>query len=89
MDIGADFPNYCEHGDSKPLAPRAFTSLCHTSPPDMSGRSSVSFAVQAKVTRERSNIGSESALGQWIAWARHKADWIDPLVDTKPVLDDE
>lgn len=47
-------------------------------------------AVQANATREHGNIGAESELGQWIVWARHKADWIDPLVDTKcPVLDDE
>ena len=47
-------------------------------------------AVQEKATREHGSIGSDSELGQWIAWARHKADWIDPLVDAKcPVLDDE
>ena len=47
-------------------------------------------AVQAKATREHGSIGSDSELGQWIAWARHKADWIDPLVNAKcPVLDDE
>ncbi len=47
-------------------------------------------AVEAKTTREHGRIGPDSELGQWIAWARHKADWIDPLVDAKcPVLDDE
>jgi hypothetical protein len=40
--------------------------------------------------REHGRIGPDSELGQWIAWARHKADWIDPLVNAKcPVLDDE
>jgi hypothetical protein len=27
---------------------------------------------------------------QWIAWARHKADWIDPILNAEcPVLDEE
>jgi len=47
-------------------------------------------AAETKVTREHGSIGSDSEFGQWIAWARHKADWIDPLVNTKcPVLDDD
>lgn len=47
-------------------------------------------AVEAQATREHGSIGSESELGQWIAWARHKADWIDPLVNARcPALDEE
>lgn len=47
-------------------------------------------AVETKATHEHGRVGPDSELGQWIAWARHKADWIDPLVNAKcPVLDDE
>ena len=47
-------------------------------------------AVETKAMHEHGRIGPDSELGQWIAWARHKADWIDPLVNAKcPVLDDE
>jgi hypothetical protein len=47
-------------------------------------------AAEAKKTREGGTIDSDSEFGQWIAWARHKADWIDPLVRAKcPVLDAE
>jgi hypothetical protein len=47
-------------------------------------------AAEAKTTLEGGTIDSDSELGQWIAWARHKADWIDPLVNAKcPVLDAE
>lgn len=47
-------------------------------------------AVETKATHKHGRIGPDSELGQWIAWARHKADWIDPLVNAKcPVLDDE
>jgi hypothetical protein len=46
-------------------------------------------AVEARTAREGTTIDTDSELGQWLAWARHKADWIDPLVDAKcPVLDD-
>ena len=38
-------------------------------------------AVEAKAAREQGSIASESDLGQWIAWARQKADWIDPIID--------
>lgn len=47
-------------------------------------------AMEAKATRAHGSIELDSELGQWIVWARHKADWIDPLVNAKcPVLDDE
>lgn len=47
-------------------------------------------AVETKAMHEHGHVGPDSELGQWIAWARHKADWIDPLVNAKcPVLDDE
>lgn len=47
-------------------------------------------AVETRATHEHGHVGPDSELGQWIAWARHKADWIDPLVNAKClVLDDE
>jgi hypothetical protein len=47
-------------------------------------------AAEAKAIGEHGTIASESELGRWIAWARSKADWIDPLVAAAcPVLDDE
>ena len=47
-------------------------------------------AVETKAAREDGSIASESDLGQWIAWARHKADWIDPIVNPAcPVLDED
>ena len=47
-------------------------------------------AVEAKAAREHGQIGSESALGQWIAWARQKADWIDPILNAeRPELDED
>lgn len=47
-------------------------------------------AVETKATHEHGRVGPDSELGQWITWARHKADWIDPLINAKcPVLDDE
>jgi hypothetical protein len=46
--------------------------------------------MRAKAVRDDGRIALESELGQWIAWARHKADWIDPILNTEcPVLDDE
>ncbi len=46
-------------------------------------------AVEAKTTREHGAIDFDGELGQWIVWARGKADWIDPLINAKrPVLDD-
>lgn len=45
-------------------------------------------AVEARTKREGGDIDPDSELGQWLAWARHKADWIDPLINAKcPVLD--
>ena len=47
-------------------------------------------AVEANAAREDGNIELNSELGQWIAWARHKADWIDPILNVEsPVLDEE
>lgn len=47
-------------------------------------------AVEAKAAREDGNIEVGSELGQWIAWARHKADWIDPILNVEcPILDEE
>ena len=47
-------------------------------------------AVETKAAREDGSIALESELGQWIAWARQKADWIDPILNPEcPVLDDE
>ena len=47
-------------------------------------------AAETRATREHGSIGPDSAFAQWIAWARHKADWIDPLVSAKcPLLDEE
>ena len=46
-------------------------------------------AIEAKTVREAGTIDGDSELGQWIVWARHKADWLDPIVNAKcPVLDD-
>ena len=55
-------------------------------------------AVEAKAAREDGSAALESELGQRIAWARQKADWLDPILnpecpaldeDECPVLDDE
>jgi len=47
-------------------------------------------AAEAKAIGEHGTIASDSELGRWIAWARNKADWIDPLVAaTCPILDYE
>lgn len=47
-------------------------------------------AVEANAAREDGSIELNSELGQWIAWARHKADWIDPILNAEcPVLDEE
>jgi hypothetical protein len=47
-------------------------------------------AVEEKAACEHGSIEVGSELGRWIAWARHKADWIDPLVKAEcPVLDAE
>lgn len=47
-------------------------------------------AAEAKAIGEHGTVASDSELGRWIAWARNKADWIDPLVAAGcPILDDE
>ena len=47
-------------------------------------------AVEANAAREDGGIVMESEVGQWIAWARHKADWIDPILNAEcPVLDED
>jgi hypothetical protein len=47
-------------------------------------------AVEANAAREAGRIELDSELGQWIAWARHNADWLDPILDVEcPVLDEE
>lgn len=47
-------------------------------------------AVEANVRREDGTIELNSELGKWIAWARHKADWIDPILNVEcPILDEE
>ena len=40
-------------------------------------------AAETKAAGEDGSIASESELGQWIAWARHKADWIDPILNVE------
>lgn len=48
------------------------------------------IAVEAKAISERGAIDPDGAFGRWIQWARHKADWIDPIIGAKcPILDDE
>jgi hypothetical protein len=45
-------------------------------------------AVETRTKREGGDIGYDTELCEWIAWARQKADWIDPLTDVKcPLLD--
>lgn len=47
-------------------------------------------AVEADARREAGNIELHSELGKWIAWARHKADWIDPILNVEcPILDEK
>ena len=44
--------------------------------------------VEAKSIGENDAIDPAGELGQWIKWARDKADWLDPLVEAKcPILD--
>jgi len=46
-------------------------------------------AAEAQVLQDSKAIDPGSELGQWIVWARQKADWLDPLVETKcPILDE-
>ena len=45
--------------------------------------------VETNVRREDGSIELNSELGKWIAWARHKADWIDPILNVEcPILDE-
>jgi hypothetical protein len=46
-------------------------------------------AVEVKAAREQGSVALESELGQWIAWARQKADWIDPIIDAERPVHDE
>jgi hypothetical protein len=47
-------------------------------------------AVEATAAREAGRIESDGELGKWIVWARHKADWIDPILNAEcPVLDED
>jgi len=47
-------------------------------------------AVETNAAREDGEIASQSALGEWIAWARQKADWIDPILNPEcPALDED
>lgn len=47
-------------------------------------------AAEAKRIQQGGIIGADSEFGQWLAWARHKADWIDPLIRARcEVLDEE
>ncbi len=46
--------------------------------------------VEAKSIGESGAIDPAGELGQWIKWARHKADWLDPLVAAKcQILDSD
>ena len=46
--------------------------------------------VETNAAREGGSIALESELGQWIAWARQKADWLDPILNPEcPVLDED
>jgi hypothetical protein len=45
---------------------------------------------EAEQIEERGVVDPDSEFGLWLAWARHKADWIDPLVRARcEVLDEE
>jgi hypothetical protein len=47
-------------------------------------------AAETKEIQERGAVDADSEFGLWLAWARHKADWIDPLVQARcEVLDGE
>lgn len=47
-------------------------------------------AAETKEIQERGTVGAGSEFGLWLAWARHKADWIDPLIAARcEVLDGE
>jgi hypothetical protein len=47
-------------------------------------------AAEAKQIQERRAVDADSKFGLWLVWARHKADWIDPLIQAHcEVLDGE
>ena len=47
-------------------------------------------AVEAEAARGDGGIELNSDLGQWIAWARQKADWLDPIINPEcQVLDED
>jgi len=47
-------------------------------------------AVKQNALAQNKDIGKESELGKWIAWAQKQADRIDPLKESPPsILDDE
>lgn len=46
--------------------------------------------VERQANLAGADLDSNSELTRWMAWARRKADWLDPLVETKTsILDDE
>jgi len=47
-------------------------------------------AAEAKQIQQRGAVDAGGDFGRWLAWARHKADWIDPLIRARcEVLDGE
>lgn len=47
-------------------------------------------AAEAKQIQEQGVVDAGSEFGLWLAWARHKADWLDPLIRARcEVLDGE
>lgn len=47
-------------------------------------------AAEAKQIQEQGVVDAGSEFGLWLAWARHKADWLDPLIGARcEVLDGE
>ena len=47
-------------------------------------------AVETNAARGDGRIELNSDLGQWIAWARQKADWLDPILNPEcPALDED
>jgi hypothetical protein len=47
-------------------------------------------AAETKEIQERGAVDADSEFGLWLAWARHKADWLDPLIRARcEVLDGE
>lgn len=46
-------------------------------------------AAEVKEIGERGGAAADGAFGLWLAWARHKANWIDPLVRARCEVLDE